>query len=97
MSLLRIRELTADDWPMVERIYREGIATGHATFESEPPSWHDFAASRLPDLRLVATDDAGQVLGWAAASATSARTAYRAPDAGGRDDGYGASSSVVSR
>ena len=37
--------MTADDWPEVEAIYAEGIATGDATFETEPPSWEE---SRRP-------------------------------------------------
>ena len=28
-------------------IYRLGIATGHATFETEPPSWKQFTTTRL--------------------------------------------------
>jgi len=85
MSVLRIRPLGHCDWPAVEAIYREGIATGHATFEAEPPSWDAFTASRCPDLRLVAVDVADRVtggegervLGWAAASPISARAVYR--------------------
>ncbi|MDI3243464.1 N-acetyltransferase, partial [Arthrobacter sp. AL08] len=42
------------DWPAVRRIYLEGIATGHATFESEAPGRERFNTSRLPDHRLVA-------------------------------------------
>jgi L-amino acid N-acyltransferase YncA len=62
-------------WPEVERIYAAGIATGHATFESEPPSWQRFDAGKLPGQRLVALAD-GQVVGWAAASAVSDRCVY---------------------
>ncbi|MCU1533081.1 MAG: phosphinothricin acetyltransferase [Arthrobacter sp.] len=43
-----------DDWSAVQEIYREGIATGHATFESEAPDWDQFDTSRLPRHRLVA-------------------------------------------
>src|SRR6187401_1427420 len=65
--------LTAAHWPRVAAIYAAGIATGHATFESEPPSWEDFDATRLPHQRLVAVDPADRVLGWTAASAVSDR------------------------
>ncbi len=71
-----VRALTADDWPRVEAIYRAGITTGHATFESEPPTWDAFNTTRRADLRLVATRDT-DVVGWAAASPTSAREVYR--------------------
>jgi len=67
--------LEAEHWPEVERIYRAGIETGHATFESEPPTWEHFDAGKLPDQRLVAIED-GRVVGWAAASAVSDRCVY---------------------
>ncbi|BCW65432.1 N-acetyltransferase [Arthrobacter sp. NicSoilB4] len=65
-----------DDWPAVQRIYREGIATGNATFESEAPEWERFNASRLPRHRLVAEAHDGGILGWAAVSPVPARPAY---------------------
>ncbi|WP_315096768.1 GNAT family N-acetyltransferase [uncultured Cellulomonas sp.] len=73
---MRILPLTAEHWPAVERIYAAGIATGHATFESTPPTWEAFDAARLPAHRLVAVDDDGTVLGWAAAVPVSDRCAY---------------------
>lgn len=75
--MITIRTMTAEDWPAVEAIYREGIATGEATFETEPPSWSAFDAGKLPAPRLVAVDETGAVQGWAAASPVSARAAYR--------------------
>ena len=71
-----VAPLTAEHWPAVERIYAAGIATGHATFESAPPTWEAFDAGRLPGHRLVALDEDGTVVGWAAASAVSDRCAY---------------------
>ncbi|MGL5859098.1 MAG: GNAT family N-acetyltransferase [Angustibacter sp.] len=68
--------LAVGHWPQVEAIYAEGIATGHATFEAEPPTWDAFDRGKLPDLRWVAVDDSGTVLGWAAASRVSDRCAY---------------------
>jgi L-amino acid N-acyltransferase YncA len=32
--MAEIRALRPEDWPAVERIYAEGIATGDATFET---------------------------------------------------------------
>jgi L-amino acid N-acyltransferase YncA len=72
---MEIRPMTRDDWPAVERIYADGIATGQATFETAPPSWEEFDGSRLGDLRLVAVVDR-KVVGWAAVSPTSARDCY---------------------
>lgn len=67
--------LTPGDWPAVREIYLEGIATGHATFETSPPDWETWDAKHLPSCRLLAR--AGdEVLGWAALSPVSARAVY---------------------
>lgn len=67
--------MRASDWPSVRRIYAAGIATGNATFETEPPEWEVFDQGHLVNLRLVALDGA-EVIGWAAASPVSDRCAY---------------------
>jgi L-amino acid N-acyltransferase YncA/protein-tyrosine-phosphatase len=56
-------------------IYRDGIATGHATFETEPPTWQAFTTGRMSEHRFVALDD-GDVLGWVACSPVSERCVY---------------------
>ena len=58
----QIRGMTPTDWPAVEAIYTAGIATGDATFETEPPSWEEFDADRVAEHRLVAVED-GEVVG----------------------------------
>jgi L-amino acid N-acyltransferase YncA len=70
-----LREMTEADWPRVAEIWAEGIATGIATFETEPPSWASFDASRLPQGRLVAEHD-DTVVGWAALAPVSSRPCY---------------------
>lgn len=77
LLVIDIRPMTAGDWPAVEAIFAAGIAEGEATFETATPSWRDFDAGKIDDPRLVAVDDAGTVVGWAAASRVSARAAYR--------------------
>ena len=72
-----VEPLLARDWPAVERIYREGIATGQATFETEPPGWTLWDERHLPEPRLVARGGSGAILGWAALSPVSARPVYR--------------------
>ena len=37
---ITIREMAPGDWPTVAAIYREGIETGHATFEAEERRSH---------------------------------------------------------
>jgi len=67
--------MTDEHAAQVLDIYRLGIATGHATFETEPPSWPEFTAGRLPGHRFVALDG-DRVLGWTACSAVSDRCVY---------------------
>jgi phosphinothricin acetyltransferase len=68
--------MTPDDWPAVRRILAEGIATGDATFETEPPPWARWDATHLQAHRLVALADT-EVYGWAALSPVSDRCAYQ--------------------
>ena len=70
-----IEPLTPEDWEAVRSIYREGIATGNATFEQSAPEWDQWAAGHLKTCRLVARSGDG-VLGWAALSPVSGRCVY---------------------
>jgi phosphinothricin acetyltransferase len=70
-----VRPLVDADWPAIREIYREGIESGDATFETEVPDWPTWDASRHPLVRLVAEDDSG-VTGFAAISPTSKRPVY---------------------
>jgi phosphinothricin acetyltransferase len=70
-----VRDLRAGDWLEVARIYREGIATGNATFETEVPSWEAWEHSHLPAHRFVAEEDE-RVLGWIALAPVSTRPCY---------------------
>jgi len=72
---VRLRKMTEADWPAVAAIWAEGIATGNATFETEPPSWAAFDATRKIEGRFVA-EDGGAVVGWAALSPVSSRPCY---------------------
>ena len=63
------------DWPHVRQIYLEGIATGHATFETDAPAWEKWNESHLTYARLVARDG-DAVKGWAALSPVSNRCVY---------------------
>jgi len=68
--------MTSDDWPNVRAIYLEGIATGNATFETDAPSWEAWDRAHVADLRLVARDADGSVLGWVAVTPVSGRCVY---------------------
>ena len=74
-TMLRVESLSPADWDAVREIYREGIATRAATFETAVPGWEEWDRSHLPAPRLTAVRD-GRVLGWAALSPISRRAVY---------------------
>lgn len=74
---MTIHPMTAAHWPQVRAIYEQGIATGHATFQTAAPAWEEWDAGHLPHSRLVAVAaDDDTVLGWAALSPVSGRCVY---------------------
>jgi L-amino acid N-acyltransferase YncA len=75
VSNFDIRAVRNEDWPAVQKIYSEGIATGNATFETETPPWEKWDQGHLQDCRLVAVNSEG-ILGWAALSPVSTRRVY---------------------
>lgn len=92
-SAVTIGPMTPKHAGQVLTIYQAGIDEGNATFETAAPDWEAFDAARLPGHRHVALGPGGEVLGWAAVSAVSARPAYAGvvehsvyvhPDARGR-------------
>ena len=74
---LRVRPATRDDADAITRIYNEGIRGRGATFETRERAVADvlpwFEDARYP---IVVAVEAGQVVGWAAASAYRARACY---------------------
>lgn len=70
-----VRAMQHENWRVVQAIYREGIVTGHATFETDVPEWEEWNADHLQDCRLVATIE-HHVVGWAALSPVSRRRVY---------------------
>jgi len=72
---LTIEEMRSADWEAVRAIYQEGIATGHATFETHTPEWEEWDRGHLHDCRLVARGG-GQLVGWGALSPVSSRRVY---------------------
>ncbi len=70
-----IRKMTHKDGPKVLEIYKMGIETGNATFETNVPSWEDWDSGHLKHSRFVYTDN-GKVMGWVALSPVSSRSAY---------------------
>jgi L-amino acid N-acyltransferase YncA len=81
-----ITQMTAADWPAVERIYEAGIAGGNATFETRAPSFEAWRSAHIDEPCLVARGGSGEdeggecegdVLGWAALGPISPRPVYR--------------------
>lgn len=76
MSDLTVRPMTADDAGRVLAIYQAGLDGGDASFAATAPGWAAFDADKLPGCRFVVVDGDGTVVGWIAASPTSARAVY---------------------
>ena len=55
---MKIEAMTEADWPAVAEIYREGIATGQATFAPAPPgSFEDFSEGKLRECGCIAREE----------------------------------------
>lgn len=76
MLQVTVRKLNINDWKSVSEIYRQGIETGHATFEKNVPSWVEWDRKHLPICRLVAVADK-EVVGWVALTPFSLRDVYK--------------------
>jgi phosphinothricin acetyltransferase len=74
-ATVALEEFSAPDWPRICAIYLEGILSGNATFESEPPTWDQWHRAHLPFGRIAAKCD-GRLVGWAALSPVSQRMCY---------------------
>ena len=73
---LTVLPLEPRHWDAVREIYRQGIAGGNATFETDPGDWETWDAAHLAECRFVAELD-GRIVGWAALSPVSRRYVYR--------------------
>ena len=71
-----IRNLEDSDAQAVLEIYRQGLDSGEASFETEPPAWDAWKRKYLPFCRL-AWEENGELLAWAALAPVSARDCYR--------------------
>jgi len=63
------------DWPLVLKIYAEGISTGFATFETNVPEFSDWSKAHIASCRIVSENN-GFITGWAALSPVSSRCVY---------------------
>jgi phosphinothricin acetyltransferase len=72
---ITIQNLKKRHWPVVRRIYQEGIDTGNATFQQVSPAWEEWDTGHDKNCRLVALVK-DEVVGWAALSPVSQRCVY---------------------
>jgi len=68
--------MTADDISRVLAIYKMGLDTRMATFETVVPSWNDWNSKHLKHSRLVYSE-IGKIFGWSALSSVSTRLVYK--------------------
>jgi L-amino acid N-acyltransferase YncA len=72
---VEIKPIEETDYPAIAEIYLQGIATGHATFQTEAPEWDAWNKSHLSFCRLAAFENK-EMLGWAVLSPVSSRCVY---------------------
>jgi len=70
-----IDDMRAEDWPAVARVFEEGLDLG--TFEETVPGFDEWDATHLHAPRIVARDEHGTALAWAALGPVSRRACYR--------------------
>ena len=73
--MITIQPMLAGQAQEILEIYRHGIESGMATFETEVPEWPGFETKYLPHSRIVAVVD-NTLAGWAALSPVSTRDCY---------------------
>jgi L-amino acid N-acyltransferase YncA len=73
--MISIKPIQEKDYTAIAAIYLQGIATGHATFQTEAPEWEVWDKSHLSFCRFAAFENE-QILGWAALSPVSSRCVY---------------------
>lgn len=72
---MKVRQMTADDYEEVVRIYEQGIKTENATFRTEALPYEEWTGHHHEHSRLVAIEGK-QLLGWVALSPFSSIPAY---------------------
>ncbi len=73
---MKLETIHKDNFQDLLKIYKEGQATGLATFETALPSWESWDASHLRFGRIALLDNT-TMQAWAALSPVSKRHAYR--------------------
>ncbi len=75
----KIRSARKEDLPKITRIYNQGIATRHATMESEYKNldeMKEWFMTRDPRYRVIVLEYEDEIMGWASLNSFHYRTAY---------------------
>ena len=70
-----LRPMQSSDAEDVLKIYAQGIASGHATFETQVPDWEKWDSTHIHECRWVAEAE-DVMFGWALLSKVSQRNVY---------------------
>ena len=72
---MNIRELLPEDWERVFEIYKQGVDSGKATFNTSYPTWEEWNEGHKESCRYVAIKD-NEIVGFLAISYVSTRPHY---------------------
>lgn len=72
---MEIKSFGRENYQQAAEIYRQGVATGIAVFQTDIPAWEEWDAEHLLVCRIAVFDDA-RMLGWAAVAPVSGRCAF---------------------
>lgn len=73
---MQLTNIIPEHYAQIEAIYLQGIASGHATFQTAAPTWQEWNKGHLPFCRIAAVLG-NDIVGWIALSPVSARQVYK--------------------
>ncbi len=73
--MMSITRMNSEQYPAIADIYRQGILTENATFQTDAPSWEEWDSSHLKHSRIALLEN-DIVKGWAALTPVSGRCVY---------------------
>ncbi|WP_031535143.1 MULTISPECIES: GNAT family N-acetyltransferase [unclassified Bacillus (in: firmicutes)] len=75
---VKLEKILKEYWEEIATIYRLGIQSRQATFETNVPDWEKWSSSKDLSTSFVLIDEeANRVIGWAAISKVSNRCVYQ--------------------
>ena len=72
---MEFSKIDKNNFEMVAQIYKEGLETGNATFETAVPTFEDWDKKHLSFGRIVILEN-NKIKGWASLSKVSDRLVY---------------------